>query len=63
MLVSAEASTGDSVVGRVTRNYAHPSEYLPTCYYRRNAHSPWQNAHLSRGMEGVKGAKIMLGSL
>jgi len=38
LLVSAEASTGDSVVGRVTHNYAHPSEYSPTCYYRRNAH-------------------------
>lgn len=53
-LVSAEASTDDSVVGRVTRNYAHPSEYPPTCYYRRNARSPWQNAHLSR-VPGWKG--------
>jgi len=52
LLVSAEASTGDSVVGRVTHNYAHPSEYSPTCYYRRNARSPWQNAHLSRVLGG-----------
>lgn len=34
--VPAEASTDDSVVGRVARNCAHPSEYPPTSYYRRN---------------------------
>jgi len=42
------ASTDDSVVGRVVRNYAHPSECAPTSYYRRNTRSPRQNAHLSR---------------
>lgn len=47
MLVSVEASTDDSVVGHVIRNYAHPSECPPTSYYRRNTRPRQQSAHLS----------------
>lgn len=64
MLVSVEASTYDSVVGHVVRNYAHPSEYSPTSYYRRNTRPRQQNAHLSSSaiMKGMEDTKIMLGS-